>query len=371
MAEMMRKLVSLLLVLAVESRCAAQEWAPLWRSYAAAFMDDQARVIDHDASDRTTSEGQAYAMFFALVANDRARFDSLLRWTELNLASGDLTAHLPAWLWGRRPNKEWDILDANSASDADVWMAYTLLEAGRVWGDSRYTELGTSLAARIAEEEVVEIPNLGTVLLPGATGFHRGESYRLNASYLPLQLFLRLGHLLPDGPWQKVAAGIPIVVAGSAPHGFATDWVEYTAAQGFKPSPVGSYDAIRVYLWAGMLDPATLNRDPLLQALQGMVRSLKANVTPPAKVTGDGRVDDPKGPVGFSAALRPYVSALGEKDLDRALGARVQAQLNGKTGLFGNPARYYDQNLVLFAVGAAERQFWFDADGTLRLGWRD
>jgi hypothetical protein len=34
-------------------------------------------------------------MFFALVANDRARFDGLLRWTELNLASDDLTAHLP------------------------------------------------------------------------------------------------------------------------------------------------------------------------------------------------------------------------------------------------------------------------------------
>jgi endoglucanase len=52
------------------------------------------------------------------------------------------------------------------------------------------------------------------------------------------------------------------------------------------------------------------------------------------------------------------------------LGARVRSQLNGKTGLYGNPARYYDQNLALFALGATERQFWFDADGTLRLAWK-
>src|SRR6516225_4500272 len=160
MVEVVRKLVTVLLVLAIESSCAAQEFPPLWRSYTAAFMDDQVRVIDHDASDRTTSEAQAYAMFFALVANDRARFDGLLRWTELNLASGDLTAHLPAWLWGRRPNKEWGVIDANSASDADVWMAYTLFEAGRLWGQQRYTELGAALADRIAAEEIVEVPEI-------------------------------------------------------------------------------------------------------------------------------------------------------------------------------------------------------------------
>src|SRR5258707_14704010 len=116
-------LLSLFLLIMPNTACVAQDWLALWKSYTTAFMDNQVRVIDHDVSDRTTSEGQAYAMFFALVANDRARFDSLLRWTELNLASGDLTGHLPAWLWGRRANNEWGVIDVNSASDADVWMA--------------------------------------------------------------------------------------------------------------------------------------------------------------------------------------------------------------------------------------------------------
>src|SRR5438045_5725152 len=102
---------SLLAAILIIANCGAEDWTPLWKSYTAAFMDNQIRVIDHDAGDRTTSEGQAYAMFFALVANDRPRFDSLLRWTEINLASGDLTSHLPAWSWGKVPNNNWGIID--------------------------------------------------------------------------------------------------------------------------------------------------------------------------------------------------------------------------------------------------------------------
>src|SRR3989442_10032909 len=167
--------VSLLVMTLVSLNCAAQDWLSLWKSYAAAFMDNQIRVIDHDAGDRTTSEGQAYAMFFALVANDRPRFDGLLRWTEVNLASGDLTSHLPAWAWGKGPNNKWGTIDSNSASDADVWIAYTLLQAGSAWKEPHYTWLGTALAKCIATEETAQIAGFGTVLLPGVSGFHNGD----------------------------------------------------------------------------------------------------------------------------------------------------------------------------------------------------
>src|SRR6266581_8300804 len=159
-------LLSLFLMAVPKPPFIAQDWTALWKSYAAAFMDNQIRVIDHDGGDRTTSEGQAYALFFALVANDRPRFDGLLHWTETNLASGDLATHLPAWLWGRGPNDKWGVLDSNSASDADVWMAYTLLQAGKAWNEPHYTSLGTALAKRIDAEEVVQIPGLETHPLP-------------------------------------------------------------------------------------------------------------------------------------------------------------------------------------------------------------
>lgn len=349
----------------------AQDWPSLWKSYAATFMDNQVRVIDHDSGDRTTSEGQAYAMFFALVANDRSRFDGLVHWTELNLASGDLTTHLPAWSWGKSTNNKWGVLDTNSASDADLWMAYALLEAGVTWKDAHYTWLGTALAKRIASEEVAEIPAFGTVLLPGAKGFHSNHVYRLNPSYLPLQVLLRLGHELPDGPWQQIASKVPDIVHGSAPSGFVCDWVEFRPGKGVIPASAGSFDAIRVYLWAGMLDPTTPHAADILKSIPGMGNYLHTSAVPPAKVNSDGSVIDLKGPVGYSGALVPYLAALGKNDIEKEQMSRLQAEFNPKNGLYGNPARYYDQNLIMFALGWKTRQFWFDAQGHLETIWKD
>lgn len=67
-------------------------------------------------------------------------------------------------LWGQKiPTRS--VLDNNSASDGDIWMAWSLLEAGRLWKETRYTEVGTALLKRIAREEVVNVPGLGSMLL--------------------------------------------------------------------------------------------------------------------------------------------------------------------------------------------------------------
>jgi len=355
----------------IQASCAGQDWPSLWRSYVAGFMDDQVRVIDHDAGDRTTSEGQAYGLFFALVANDRTRFDGLLHWTEENLAAGDLTGHLPAWLWGRGANNQWGVLDSNSAADADLWIAYTLLEAGEAWNEPRYTKVGLALAHRIAADEVVEVPGVGTMVAPGPTGFQHGDSYRLNASYVPMQIILRLARLMPDAPWAKVAAATPAFVRDSAPHGFASDWTEFKDDAGIQASPsIGSYDAIRVYLWAGMLDEATPHRDDTLKAITGMAGYLRTNPIPPAKVRPDGSIEDPKGPVGFSAALLPYASALHEEQMRDQQLSRVQSEFKAQLGLLGSPPKYYDQNLALFGLGFFQQQFGFDSKGALKLRWK-
>ncbi|HEX5110642.1 MAG TPA: cellulose synthase complex periplasmic endoglucanase BcsZ [Vicinamibacterales bacterium] len=361
--------IALAFAFTADTVISAQEW-PLWRSYAARFLDDQVRVIDRDAGDRTTSEGQAYAMFFSLVANDRSRFDRLLAWSERNLAGGDLGSRLPSWLWGRAPDGEWRVLDANSASDADVWMAYTLLEAGDAWGEPRYRQLGGALAARIAEQEVAHIPNVGVTLTPGARGFQKDETYRLNPSYLTPQLFARLAELLPEGPWREMAPSLPALIEKSAPRGFAMDWMDVDSAGRVRPSELGSYDAIRVYLWVGLLHADAREREPLLRVLSGMTGAVRSSGTVPEKVRTDGRIDSAKGPVGFSAALIPFLTALGEQDLASAQLSRVRAELDASTGLFGKPAKYYDQNLALFALGSLEGYFWFDAHGRLRTRWK-
>ncbi len=366
----LNSLLTLCLIPVLHTSCGAQEWQSLWTSYVRGFMDGQVRVIDHDAGDRTTSEGQSYGMFFALVANDRSQFDGLLRWTEQNLAGGDLSANLPAWLWGHAANNQWGVIDRHSAADADLWMAYSLLEAGKAWNEPRYTRIGTALARLIATEEVVRVPDLGTIVAPGPVGFQHGNSYRLNASYVPLQLILRLDRLQPDGPWGKVAGTIPALVNASSPHGFVSDWTEFRADTALHSVPtVGSYDAIRVYLWAGMLDKSTKGRDALLKSMSGMENYLRTNPAPPEKVRPDGTIEGPNGPVGFSAALIPFADAVDNERIGNQLMSRVQSDLKPRTGLLGAPPRYYDQNLALFGLGFSEHEFWFDSGGALRLQW--
>ncbi len=371
------------MLLTVQQGCRAEQPWPLWQQYRARFLDASGRIVDHSAADRTTSEGQAYGMFFALAINDRASFDKMLRWTEDNLAGGDMTARLPAWKWGKNPAGAWTTLDSNSAADADLWLAYDCLEAGRLWKDDRLQKLGAVLADRVAHTEIALLPALGSVLLPGPQGFHPGGSaYLLNLSYTPPQVLARLRSEQPTGPWAAIQSSLPSLLTAGSPAGFATDWV--LAGDTVKPSaspdalaegksdetPAGSYDAIRVYLWLGMADNKTAAVHESLEALPAMARYLTANVLPPLQVAADGTILKPDAPVGFSAAVAPYLQSTGHKRESKAQLDRLDASLDPSTGLYGHGADYYDQNLALFARGWSEGRFRFDKDGRLKVKWR-
>jgi len=315
-------------------------------------------------------------MFFALVANDREHFAQLLDWTELNLAEGDLSHHLPAWVWGARPDGSWGVLDRNSASDADLWIAYSLIQAGRLWREPSYQSLGRALAERIATEEVADLPGFGTMLLPGNRGFRHGDAYGLNPSYVPLQVLSGLAYDIPLGPWCKIADNVPTLLQASSRNGFAMDWVRYQPGKGFVPSagpretPMGAWDAIRVYLWAGMLDGKVPQRRAMLEALAGMDRYLgSAKAAPPMTVSAEGAVTDPNGGVGFSAALVPYLLARGSTDLAARQRRRVEAAFEPATGLYEKKPRYFDQNLLLFFTGWIETRFRFSPLGVLEVSW--
>ena len=380
-----RRLVVFGALLCALSPCRAQPrpW-PLWQAYTQRYLDVQGRVIDHGDQERTTSEGQAYALFFSLVDDDRSRFAKLLSWTEANLADGDLTLRLPAWRWGQAISGEWKPLDENSASDADLWMAYTLIQAGRRWHEPRYDKLGRLLAERIAREEVVMLPNLGTVLLPGPRGFQTGtNAYVLNPSYLPPLLLTSLAKTLPHGPWAALLRTLPSLLALPSAHGFAMDWVSAgpdgvkpagapgSAAPGEQPSqPISSYDAIRVYLWLGLADPATPGLRVLFSGTSGMAKYLRTAMTPPRVVSAEGAVVSPDAPVGFSAAVVPYLSALGMNAQARLQEDRLIATRDGGTGLSSNPSHYYDENLSLFSTAWSEQRYHFDVFGELQVNWK-
>jgi endo-1,4-beta-D-glucanase Y len=354
---------------AIGSTCQA-DW-PAWQNFKSAFINDDGRIVDGNTPRKqTVSEGQAYALFFALVANDRKTFDKILQWTENNLANGDLTSHLPAWLWGRKDNGSWGVLDNNSASDADLWIVYALGEAGRLWGERRFVALSSLLASRILRKETADLPGLGPTLLPAPHGFQAEENtWRLNPSYLPMQLMDWLSTHSPDSAWQRISESSQRILLESAPQGFAPDWTIYMNNKGFKidsageKKGAGSYNAIRVYLWAGMLAPDASARPRLLSIFAPMADFVTRYGYPPESVNiTTGEANGP-GPSGFSAALLPFLAARGDS-------AALQRQRDRLTIRPLRPDAYYEQTLSLFAHGWMEGRYHFTKNGSLLPSWQ-
>jgi len=365
--------VGLAVLVSGGARASTCAW-PDWAHFKDSMLSADGRVIDSSSPQKVTvSEGQAYALFFALVANDRPTFDKVLNWTQNNLAQGDLTKHLPAWQWGRLDNKgkeTWGVLDTNAASDADLWIAYTLLEAGRLWHERSYTALGTVLARNILSKETALLPGLGRTVLPGPVGFHPQEdTWRLNPSYVPLQVMQHLATALPEqAEWSAVVGTSLRLVTETAPQGFSPDWVIFKRDKGFLPDDAtkaeSAYNAIRVYLWAGMLSPDAKLRGSVLAPFQPLANFVATHGYPPERVdTQTGTTHGNAGNAGFSAAVAPYLAALGRQEL-----ARAQAQRT-RTLAQQDPLGYYSQVLTLFGLGYLNGLYRFDKNGAVVPAW--
>lgn len=351
----------------------AQPWAE-WDGFKREFISEDGRIIDKTAEERSISEGQSYALFFALVDNDRETFDRVLHWTNDNLAKGSLGERLPAWLWGQHGDGSWRVLDDNPAADADLWIAYSLLEAGRLWRDEAYERLGRSMLKLIRDTEFASIASVGPLLLPGPFGFVQPDgSVRINPSYYPEFQLRYLESVDPRGDWLEAWKSLVQLAPRIFPRGVAPDHVMIARDGSVRPDPekgvTGSYDAIRVYLWAGM-SPKT--PESILPHLEGWGELIHDAGTPPEKVditSVDYEAD--YSPLGFSAASLPYLRAIGSNKRFGEQQKRVRR--NSLRGILGiNPLshpQYYDQVLSMFGTGFVNGLYSFEPDGRLRPRW--
>ncbi|MFV3383262.1 cellulose synthase complex periplasmic endoglucanase BcsZ [Pseudomonas sp. NY15354] len=367
--------------LAQAQACDTNAW-PLWQTFREHFVQPDGRVLDASTPQQhSSSEGQSYGMFFALVGNDRATFDKLWLWAKNNLAGGNIRENLPGWWWGLDEKGTWRLLDRNSASDADLWFAYALLEAARLWKDERYTAEARTLLANVAKQEVADLPGLGKMLLPGFISFAKPDHFwQLNPSYLPVPVLRRLDGADPKGPWKEIARNTATLFKGVSQRGFVADWVGYRGTSPnsgmFVVDPakgdLGSYDAIRVYLWAGVTPAKDPLAKPVLDSLLGMSRAVATHGTPPEKIVMQTGELTGTGPFGFSAALLPYFKALKQPWLLDQQRARVDQMMAASLTAEAVQARqppYYDFVLSLFALGYIDARYQFLDDGKLQPFW--
>ena len=203
----------------------------------------------------------------------------------------------------------------------------------------------------------------GPVLLPGPKGFVAENRWTINPAYLPPQLLARVAGM--QGPWQEMHKQWPAMLMASAPGGFAPDWVDWQQPTGWvsnaKHGDRGSYDAIRVYLWVGMLsvdDPAKQQLVAHFSPMQAYIN--RTDQVPERIDTATGKVEG-RDAGGFAAALLPLMQ--GEPALD-ALRAQV-----GQRGWDAHA--YYGSVLTLFGSGWDQQRYRFAANGKLTPRWSE
>ncbi len=239
----------------------------IWRPGLAALFAPQlpcAAVGDlHTRSCRRRRRGPPHTQAGAASAAGGARpagsgrpreaFDRILRWTLQNLSGQPAGKELAGKQWGRADDGTWRVLpDSNSATDADLWIAYTLAEAARLWNEQRYANLGAEIARNILRQEVATVPGLGTA----AAARTARLCYRRQLA-LESQLPAAATTTRPRKTDQRTALGRDHKVLGAGHPRLGAQRIrrrlDRIHTQRIHPrSPpsrgVGSYDAIRVYL---------------------------------------------------------------------------------------------------------------------------
>jgi endoglucanase len=337
-----------------------------WVAYRRQFIQDDGRVIDREADDRSTSEGQAYAMLRAVMINDRDTFSRTLIWAETNLARNDQKGRridqLWAWKWGNTGNS-WEILDANFASDADIDAVTALILAARRWGCSGYLTLARLKLNDIWKYSTAEVGGK-RYLLPGpaAAFWNQPNQLILNPSYFApyaFRLFAQVdsGHnwmSLVDSSYRSLKASSAISKVK-----LPSDWLVLNPQTGkYSALPashqlksVYSFDAYRVW-WRIALD-ATWYQSPsakrfLKQNTAHLKQLWQKQQKIPARIDLQGRPTVNYEATSQYAALYTAFQITDSKLAQQIYQRKLMAKY--RNGFWDNDKAYYTQNLAWFAL---------------------
>jgi endoglucanase len=339
-----------------------------WLAYRSRFIQADGRVIDREAGDRTTSEGQAYALLRSVLINDPDTFAHVFQWADTNLARHDAKGNridqLWAWKWGQSQTGAWEILDHNFASDADVDTATALILASRRWNCPEYLDLARAKLEDIWTQSTATIAAGDRYLLPGPRDafWNQPDTLILNPSYFAPYAFRLFAQVDSTHDWLSlVESGYRLLDKGAAVSkvGLPADWIALDPQTGdLRPLPVThplqslyGFDAYRVW-WRIGLDASWFQTPQAAQYLQRNTQYLqnlwRSQQKIPAQMTLQGK------PTVTYEATPQYAmlySAL------RLVNPDMAAQLyqrklmaNYRDGFWDNNSAYYTQNLAWFAL---------------------
>jgi endoglucanase len=240
---------------------ASATFKSLWENFKARRMTSEGRIVDDGNNGISHSEGQGYAMVFAVAAGDKDGFRRLHDWTLHTLARPDAALH--SWLYD--PSRPDPLADTNNATDGDLLIAWALALAGRSWDLSSYRDRAVEIQQAIRDRLFAEMAGR-LVLLPGLQGFHHEERIVFNPAYFIWSAFRTFAEIGDPAFWNRVTADSEWLLDRSVfgPLQLPSDWCELTSDGLVQPaegwSPRFGYDAIRIPIYRKLDDRAISDR---------------------------------------------------------------------------------------------------------------
>ena len=307
-------------VTAVTAR--AQLAPDVWDEFRRRFVTNDGRVLDDDGA--THSEGLGTALLACAAAGDQSRFERT--WSVARALRRD------DGLFSWRVQNGGRLVDANNATDGDLYIAWALARAAQAFSAPSYAEEARQ-TARAIRAWCVRETRFGSVLVPGRFGFDRARQVVANPSYWVFPAFDALRAVDPHPQWAALTDTALTLLARTryGRRELTADWIEIEGASTRpwreRPARFG-YEAIRVPLflyWAQRFG------HPQLDAF---VRYAAAPAFPAWVALDDDEASRERAPAGFEAIAR----------LARALPAVTRTQLPGIN------SSYYSSSLVLLAA---------------------
>lgn len=322
--------------------------AGVWQRYKDEFIQRDGRVIDYGQDSISHSEGQGYAMNFAVMFDDRDTFETVWRWTRDNIRVRP--DGLFAWQWGRRADGEWTALDTNNATDGDMLIAHALLKADVRWPGAGYKTTALPIIRGLRKHLRASWHDR-RFLLPGEKGFRKPDGFVVNPSYIIIPVMERFAEADRPSFWRRLSRDGRALLerCNFGPMGLPADWVLLSG------SGVGIYDgrepefgaaAVRVFLHAAL--EASPDFSP---GARRMLDFYRERGYFPARVDlRDGALSDHPASAGSYAIYGLVADRLGEA----ALSARILSEAERK--LAREERAYYSMSLYLLATGP--RHHW-------------